>query len=140
VVHSFVQFIDGSILAQLSPPDMTFAIQHCLLYPERAPGVTPTTDFHQRFSLDFKPLDFNKYPCLELAYEALREGATAPAVFNAANEVAVQRFLAREIGYLDIPKLIEHSLRKIDLLRSPSLSQLFAIDAETREVAGAHEF
>jgi 1-deoxy-D-xylulose-5-phosphate reductoisomerase len=140
VVHSFVQFIDGSILAQLSPPDMTFAIQHCLLYPERAPGVTPTTDFHQRFSLDFKPLDFNKYPCLELAYEALREGATAPAVFNAANEVAVQRFLAREIGYLDIPKLIEHSLRKIDLLRSPSLSQLFAIDAETREVAGAHKF
>lgn len=140
VVHSFVQFIDGSILAQLSPPDMTFAIQHCLLYPERAPGVTPTTDFRKTFSLDFTPPDFNKYPCLQLAYDALTAGGTAPAIFNAANEVAVQRFLAKEIAYLEIPKLIEHNLQKIDSLSSPSLDQLFAVDAETRKVAGAHHF
>jgi len=140
VVHSFVQFIDGSILAQLSPPDMTFAIQHCLLYPDRAPGVEATTDFRKTFSLDFKAPDFTKYPCLQLAYDALRTGGAAPAIFNAANEVAVERFLAKEINYLEIPKLIEHSLSSIDAPAQPSLDQLFQIDTETRAVAQAHNF
>lgn len=138
VVHSFVQFIDGSIFAQLSPPDMTFAIQHCLLYPDRAPGVTPSTDFRKAFSLDFTPPDFAKYPCLQLAYDALRAGDAAPAIFNAANEVAVERFLAKEIRYLEIPKLIEYSLSVIASPSGPSLDQLFQIDSETREVAQAH--
>ena len=140
VVHSFVQFIDGSILAQLSPPSMTFAIQHCLLYPERAPGVEPTTDFHKAFSLDFKAPDFARYPCLQLAYNALRTGGAAPAIFNAANEVAVERFLAKEIAYLDIPKLIEHSLGKIHAPAQPSLDQLFQTDTETRAIARTHTF
>jgi len=138
VVHSFVQFIDGSIFAQLSPPDMTFAIQHCLLYPDRAPSVTPSTDFRKAFSLDFTPPDFAKYPCLQLAYDALHAGDAAPAIFNAANEIAVERFLAKEIRFLEIPKLIEYSLSQIASPSSPSLDQLFQIDSETREVAQAH--
>ena len=138
LVHSFVQFIDGSMLAQVSPPDMTFAIQHCLLYPDRAPSVTPSTDFRKAFSLDFTPPEYAKYPCLQLAYNALRIGDAAPAIFNAANEVAVERFLAKEISYLEIPQLIEHSLTQIVSPPSPSLDQLFQIDTETRDVAQAH--
>tara|TARA_B100001971_G_scaffold133286_1_gene123052 strand:- start:10333 stop:11511 length:1179 start_codon:yes stop_codon:yes gene_type:complete len=140
VVHSFVQFIDGSILAQLSPPSMTFAIQHCLLYPDRAPGVEPTTDFRTAFSLDFKAPDFSKYPCLQLAYDALRSGGAAPAIFNAANEVAVERFLAKEIAYLEIPKLIEHSLSRLQAPQQPSLEQLFQTDTETRALAQSFRF
>jgi len=140
VVHSFVQFIDGSILAQLSPPSMTFAIQHCLLYPDRAPGAEATTDFGKAFSLDFKAPDYTRYPCLELAYDALQAGGSAPAIFNAANEVAVERFLAKEIAYLEIPKIIEHSLSHINSLAQPSLDQLFQTDTETRAVAQAHRF
>ena len=135
VAHSFVQFVDGSILAQLSPPSMTFAIQHCLLYPERAPGVEKTTDFRQPFSLDFAPPDFDRYPCLRLAYDALHAGGSAPAVFNAANEVAVARFLKNEVPYLDIPRIIEHCLSAGDQLKAPSLDQLFSIDSETRTLA-----
>ena len=138
LVHSFVQFIDGSILAQVSPPDMTFAIQHCLLYPDRAPSVTPSTDFSKAFSLDFTPPEYAKYPCLQLAYNALRAGDAAPAIFNAANEVAVERFLAKEISYLEIPQLIEHSLTQVISPSSPSLDQLFQIDTETRDLAQAH--
>jgi len=138
LVHSFVQFIDGSILAQVSPPDMTFAIQHCLLYPDRAPSVTPSTDFSKAFSLDFTPPEYAKYPCLQLAYNALRAGDAAPAIFNAANEVAVERFLAKEISYLEIPQLIEHSLTQVVSPSSPSLDQLFQIDTETRDLAQAH--
>jgi len=135
IVHSFVQFIDGSILAQLSPPSMTFAIQHCLLYPERAAGIDRTTDFKQPFSLDFHPPDFKRYPCLKLAYDALKAGEAAPAVFNAANEVAVERFLNKAIGFLDIPKVIEHCLDQTAGLSTPSLDQLITIDAETRTLA-----
>jgi 1-deoxy-D-xylulose-5-phosphate reductoisomerase len=138
LVHSFVQFIDGSILAQVSPPDMTFAIQHCLLYPDRAPSVTPSIDFRKAFSLDFTPPEYAKYPCLQLAYNALRAGDAAPAIFNAANEVAVERFLAKELRYLEIPQLIEHSLSQIVSPSSPSLDELFQIDTETRDIAQAH--
>ena len=138
LVHSFVKFIDGSILAQVSPPDMTFAIQHCLLYPDRAPSVMPSTDFSKAFSLDFTPPEYAKYPCLQLAYNALRAGDAAPAIFNAANEVAVERFLAKEISYLEIPQLIENSLTHVVSPSSPSLDQLFQIDTETRDLAQAH--
>ena len=135
VVHSFVQFVDGSILAQLCPPSMTFAIQHCLLYPERAPAPVKTTDFKSRFSLDFRPPAIDRYPCLGLAYDAMRTGGTAPAVFNAANEIAVARFLRKEIGYLDIPRLIEQSLSSITPIKHPDLDTLFKVDFETRAFA-----
>ena len=135
IVHSFVQFIDGSILAQLSSPSMTFAIQHCLLYPERAPGVDATTSFKDAFSLDFRPPEFERYPCLQLAYDALKIGGAAPAIFNAANEIAVERFLDKQIAYLDIPKVIGHCLEQVTGESAPTLDQLFSIDAETRTLA-----
>lgn len=135
IVHSFVQFVDGSILAQLSPPSMTFAIQHCLLYPDRAPGVDRTTDFKNAFSLDFSSPDFDRYPCLQLAYDSLRMGHSAPAIFNAANEIAVERFLNKELRFLDIPKVIGHCLEQVNNLNVTSLDQLFSIDAETRTLA-----
>jgi 1-deoxy-D-xylulose-5-phosphate reductoisomerase len=136
IVHSFVQFIDGSILAQLSPPSMTFAIQHCLLYPERAPGVDKTTDFEKPFQLDFKPPEFERFPCLKLAYDALCDGGSAPPVFNAANEIAVERFLASEISFLDIPRTIEHTLNSISAKTPISdLDNLLEIDARAREIA-----
>ena len=137
VVHSFVQQIDGSILAQLSPPSMTFAIQHCLLYPDRAPSVEPTIDFTKAVRLDFEAPNYERYPCLKLAYEALGSGGAAPAIYNSANEVAVERFLAKEIAYLDIPKIIEHSLNKVELLEAPSLDQLLETNNEARLVAQA---
>lgn len=135
VVHSFVQQIDGSILAQLSPPSMTFAIQHCLLYPDRAPSVEPTIDFTKALQLDFEAPNYARYPCLELAYEALRSGGAGPAIYNAANEVAVERFLAKEVAYLDIPKIIEYSLNKVELLVAPSLDQLLETNNEARLTA-----
>ncbi|MGB0744507.1 MAG: 1-deoxy-D-xylulose-5-phosphate reductoisomerase, partial [Opitutales bacterium] len=135
IVHSFVQLVDGSILAQLGPPSMTFAIQHCLLYPERAPGIEATTDFKEAFTLDFHAPDLGRYPCLDLAYQALSAGGAAPAVFNAANEIAVERFLQKELRYLDIPKVIEHCLEHLDNHSAPSLDLLFSLDAETRNLA-----
>ena len=136
IVHSFVQFIDGSILAQLSPPSMTFAIQHCLLYPDRAPGVDETTNFKQPFQLDFKPPEFARFPCLKLAYDALRNGGNAPPIFNAANEIAVERFLASEISFLDIPRTIEHTLNTISTTTPVSnLDTLLEIDFQAREIA-----
>ncbi|WP_269522952.1 1-deoxy-D-xylulose-5-phosphate reductoisomerase [Coraliomargarita parva] len=135
IVHSFVQFIDGSILAQLSPPSMTFAIQHCLLYPERAKGVDATLDFTQAMQLDFKAPDFSRYPCLELAYDALRTGGSAMAVFNAANEIAVGRFLAKEVAYLDIPKIIGHCLNTMSKTQPTDIAALLQIDQEARSLA-----
>jgi 1-deoxy-D-xylulose-5-phosphate reductoisomerase len=135
IVHSFAQFIDGSVLAQLCPPSMTFAIQHCLLYPDRAPGVDATLDFSQTMQLDFKAPDLERYPCLRLAYEAMRVGGSAPAIYNAANEIAVERFLAKELPYLDIPKVIEHCLNTIEPTPANDLDHLLAIDAETRILA-----
>ena len=89
IVHCLVQFADGSMLAQLAPPSMTFPIQHALLYPERLRGVAPPLDLDRLFSLDFRPVDERRYPCLPLARAAMMAGGVAPAVFNAANEVAV---------------------------------------------------
>ena len=134
IVHSFVQFIDGSILSQLSPPSMTFAIQHCLLYPDRAPSVDKTINFDQTFQLDFSAPDFGRYPCLRLAYEAMRSGESAPAIFNAANEIAVNRFLANELAFLDIPLAIEHALNKLNTEVPNSLETLLEIDARARHI------
>jgi 1-deoxy-D-xylulose-5-phosphate reductoisomerase len=135
IVHSFVQMVDGAILAQLTPPSMTFAIQHCLLYPERGHAVEATLDFQQAMRLDFRAPDAARYPCLELAYSALRAGGIAPAVFNAANEVAVERFLDKAIPFLDIARVIEHCLAKFPVSPSPALDTLLAADSETRVLA-----
>ncbi len=135
IVHSLVQFVDGSLVAQLSPPSMTFAIQHALLFPERAPGVEETVNFEDAFSLDFQPPDPSRFPCLRLAREALSEGGVAPATFNAANEVAVAAFLENRIGFPSIAHTIEHSLETMKNREPVDLEDLLAADAEARRVA-----
>ena len=136
IMHCLVEFTDGSLLAQLSPPSMTFPIQHALLYPERAPAATDTAlSLDQAFSLDFRPVDEARYPCLRLAREAMAAGGTAPAVFNAANEVAVAAFLAQRAPFLAIPRIIEHTLATVKLLEPATLAQVLTVDAEARIIA-----
>jgi 1-deoxy-D-xylulose-5-phosphate reductoisomerase len=135
IVHSLVEFVDGSMLAQLSPPSMTFAIQHALLYPERADGVVPALDLAQAVRLDFQPLEVLRYPCLELARSALVAGGTAPAIFNAANEVAVEAFLVGRIGFLEIPAIIRKTLEVAPVRETANLDEILAVDAEARRLA-----
>ena len=138
IVHCLVEFTDGSMLAQLCPPSMTFPIQHALLYPERAPNGTDTAlPLERMFSLDFRPADETRYPCLRLAREAMAAGGTAPAVFNAANEIAVAAFLAGEIPFLAIPRIVEHSLSRLKTVEPNSLEEVIAADHEARAEARA---
>jgi 1-deoxy-D-xylulose-5-phosphate reductoisomerase len=116
---------------------MTFAIQHCLLYPDRAPGVDATTDFSKALQLDFKAPDIARFPCLQLAYDVMRTSGSAPAIFNAANEIAVERFLAHELAYLDIPHVIEHTLSLVNAAPATNLEALLQVDAEARNVASS---
>jgi len=135
LVHSMVRFVDGSTLAQLCPPSMTFPIQHALLYPERQPSTQRGLDFASGLRLDFEPPDMERYPCLALAFTAMRAAGGAPAVFNAANEVAVEKFLGNQIPYLDISKLIDKTLQKYQPADVNDLEQLLACDAKAREIA-----
>ena len=139
VAHSFVQFVDGSILGQFTPPSMTFAIQHCLLYPHRSASVEPTLDFKQSMQWNFKAPDLARYPCLKLAYESLNNGGNALAIYNAANEIAVERFLIGSINYLDIPRIIEWCLSNDNNSEATSVEALIQVDAYTRKLATAYK-
>jgi 1-deoxy-D-xylulose-5-phosphate reductoisomerase len=110
IVHSMVEYVDGSVIAQLGIPDMKAPIAYALSYPERLPLNLPPLDLCSLGSLTFEKPDFDRFACLALAYEALREGGTAPAVLNAANEVAVEAFLTGEIPFLEIPAVIRATL------------------------------
>ena len=110
IIHSMVEFYDGSILAQLGIPDMRIPISYALAYPERLPNTLPSLDLFEVQTLNFYPPDVHRFPCLQLAFEAARTGGTMPAVLNAANEVAVQAFLDETIGFLDIPAVIETTM------------------------------
>lgn len=135
LVHSMVQYVDGSILAHLSPPSMTFAIQHVLLYPERAPGVDAALDFTKLLTLDFRPPNLEQFPCLKLAMDAMATEGVAPAVFNAANEVAVAAFLKERTGYHDIARTIETTLAALGGLPARSLEDILDADARARSYA-----
>ena len=136
IVHCLVEFTDGSMLAQLCPPSMTFPIQHALLHPDRAPaGTDAGLPLDKVLSLDFRPADETRYPCLRLAREAMTAGGVAPAVFNAANEVAVAAFLQNRAPFLAIPRIIEHTLATVKLIEPGTLDQVLAVDAEARRVA-----
>jgi 1-deoxy-D-xylulose-5-phosphate reductoisomerase len=106
VVHSMIELVDGSIIAQMGVTDMRHAIQYALTYPDRYPAELPPLDLTTLSKLEFFALDTEKFPCVTLAYEALRRGGTMPAVLNAANEVAVAAFLDERIKFGDIPRLI----------------------------------
>ncbi|TEU04578.1 MAG: 1-deoxy-D-xylulose-5-phosphate reductoisomerase [Dehalococcoidia bacterium] len=133
VVHSMVEFVDGSIKAQLSSPDMRLPIQYALFYPERLPNKLPHIDFSSISALTFEPPDREKFPCLRLALEAGRKGGTYPAVLSAADEVAVALFLEERIGFMNIPKLVAESLEEHQSIPNPSLEDVLAADAWARE-------
>lgn len=133
IVHSMVEFVDGSVVAQLSPPDMRLPIQYALTYPDRVAGPCPRLDLSHRFSLTFEPPDRETFPCLELGFEVMRRGGTAGAALNAANEAAVARFLDGEIGFLDIPRACRAALDHHSFDPRPSLEDLLKVDAWARQ-------
>ncbi len=134
IIHSMVEFIDGSIKAQLSYPDMRLPIQYALSYPERlANPQLPRLDWALVKNLDFELPDYDRFPCLQLAIEAGKQGGTYPAVLCAADEVAVELFLAGRIRFTDIAGLIERTLEQHQLVAKPSLEEIEAADAWGRE-------
>ncbi len=135
IVHSLVEFVDGSVIAQLSPPDMKLPIQYALTYPQRIPSPTTPLDFNTPFSLDFEPPNLDAFPALRLGFEVARRGGSAGAVLNAANEVAVERFLDGRLGFNDIPRLCQDILDNHDFDSSPTLDDLLDQDRRARAEA-----
>jgi 1-deoxy-D-xylulose-5-phosphate reductoisomerase len=135
VVHSMVEFIDGSILAQLGLTDMRIAIQYALTYPERWNSPLPSLDIFQLQNLEFLEPDLEKFPCVDLAYRALRAGGTAPAVLNAANEVAVEAFLNNGIAFHEIPQIIKSVLDSHSPMPASNLESVLKADVWAREEA-----
>lgn len=138
IIHAVVRFIDGCCLAQLSPPSMTFAMQNALLHPHRFPGVEPSLDFAQPLDLTFHPPPLDRFPCLRHAMDALKQGGSAPLVFNAANEVAVEAFRLNRIGFLQIPHIIEEVMNNIDHSQPNTLDELLSMDRNVRQLS--HEY
>lgn len=135
IVHALLQFCDGSTLAQLSPPSMTFAIQHCLFYPERRPATLPGIDFTQPLCLGFEPPDEGRFPCLRLAREAMQIGASAPLIYNCANTVAVKAFLDGRIPFPEIPSLIEKTLELMPAQNLHSIDEILLKESQTQDLA-----
>lgn len=133
MIHSFVEFVDGSVLAQLSPPDMRLPIQYALLYPERCAGPARRLDWTSLRSLHFEKPDLETFPALQLGYEVVRRGGTCGAVLNAANEAAVSRFLAGTLRFVDIPCVCREVLSTHHYRAQPTLSELVSVDRWARE-------
>jgi 1-deoxy-D-xylulose-5-phosphate reductoisomerase len=138
VIHSMVEFKDGSVKAQLGPPDMRLPIQYALFYPERRPNADlPRFNPVETRSLTFEPLDPSRYPCFRIALEAGQRGGTYPAVLSAADEAAVELFLQRRIGFMDIPRLVRGALERHSPVAHPTAEQVLAADAWARESVAA---
>jgi 1-deoxy-D-xylulose-5-phosphate reductoisomerase len=137
IVHCLVEFADGAMLAQLCPPSMTFPIQHALLYPQRAAGVEAPLDLSRLLALEFRPVDETRFPMLRLARQTMTAGGAAPAIFNAANEVAVAAFLEERLPFLAIPRLVDMTLQAQAHRDPASLEEVLAIDAEARHTASS---
>jgi 1-deoxy-D-xylulose-5-phosphate reductoisomerase len=133
IIHSMVQFVDGSIKAQLGLPDMKLPIQYALTFPERVQNDFERTNLASIGSLTFYEPDLSKFECLKLAFDALNEGGIAPCILNAANEVAVSKFLNKEIKFSHIPLLINKALDKVGNNFSSDLATIFECDRKTRE-------
>ena len=136
VIHSMVEYADGSVLAQLGSPDMRVPIAHALAWPRRMETPCQRLDLVSVGRLDFEAPDYDRFPCLKLARTALAAGGARPAVLNAANEVAVAAFLARRVGFLEIAAIVSDTLERYDPAAPETLDQLLAIDAEARTIAG----
>ena len=135
IIHSMVEYVDGSVLAQLGTPDMRTPIAYALAYPNRIQSGVKPLDFTQLSKLEFEQPDYQRFPCLSLAFEALKMGGNASAIVNAANEVAVSSFIQEKIGFNDIARLIESVLNRLPKLPISSLDHLLDIDTEARAVA-----
>jgi 1-deoxy-D-xylulose-5-phosphate reductoisomerase len=136
IVHSMVEFVDGSMLAQLSTPDMCLPIQYALTYPNRAPSQRVQTSLAKLGALTFEEPDLDRFPALELARRAGEMGGTLPAVLNAANEVAVEAFLNRRISFTDISTVVWRTMEQHQPVPHASLEQILAADAWARAEAG----
>ncbi len=137
IIHSLVEFHDGAMIAQMGVPDMEIPIQYALTYPDRRPCPTPRLNLPNLVPLTFADPDFTRFPCLKLALEAGEASGTAPVVLNAANEIAVELFLAEKISFLTIADVIKFSLDKIPVLPITSLEVIEETDAKTRELVRA---
>ncbi|EGG33156.1 1-deoxy-D-xylulose 5-phosphate reductoisomerase [Paenibacillus sp. HGF5] len=135
IIHSFVEFRDSSIIAQLGNPDMRVPIQYALTYPERWSSPAPRLSLAEAGKLHFREMDLERFPCLRLAYECGKMGGTAPTVFNAANEIAVARFLRGEISFLRIEEIIEEVLNRHHNVPEPALETIEENDRIAREIA-----
>ena len=135
IIHSMVEFEDGAIKAQLGLPDMKLPIAYAFGLTQRLPDVSPRLSFSDFPALHFEAPDFDKFPCLGIAYEAMKNGGNAPCIVNAANEVAVQAFLEEKIRFIQIPRTIEESLVRAHFIAEPSLQDLLQTDEQVRQIA-----
>jgi 1-deoxy-D-xylulose-5-phosphate reductoisomerase len=136
IIHSMVEYVDGSVLAQLGSPDMRIPIQLALTWPERAPNVFSRLDFLKCGSLTFEEPDRKSFACLELAFEALKAGGSMPAVMNGANEAAVELFLKEKIGFGDIPRRIAGAMEAHVVNITPDLDDIIEVDRWARRMVG----
>ncbi len=134
IIHSMVEYVDGSVLAQLGNPDMKLPIQYALGYPKRLENNLPRLDFFTIKALTFHTPDLARFPALGLAYSAGRRGGSLPTVLNAANEIAVESFLAEKISFISIYRLVEEVMSRHSVLENPDLADILEIDRESREV------
>jgi 1-deoxy-D-xylulose-5-phosphate reductoisomerase len=135
IIHSLVEYVDGSMLAQLSHPDMRIPIAHALAWPQRMVSGIDSINLAEIGRLEFEPLDFNRFPCLRLAYEAMLAGGTTTTILNAANEIAVQAFLQGQIRFTDIHRVIETTLSLLSGREAKQLDIILEDDAKARELA-----
>jgi 1-deoxy-D-xylulose-5-phosphate reductoisomerase len=135
IIHSMVEYIDGSVLAQLGNPDMRTPIAHALAWPQRIESGVYSLDLFQVARLDFVQPDLQRYPCLKLAYQAIQAGGTASVTLNAANEVAVEAFLSERLAFIDIARVVDETLQRSSLEKAEDLDALLAIDREGRATA-----
>ena len=136
VIHSCVEFADGAVMAQMGEPDMKLPIMYAFEYPKRFYSGASFLDLAKREKLTFFEPDTQKFPCLALAFEALKIGGNIPCALNAANEVAVDLFLREKIGFCDIPKMIEHTIFNTEIIKTPTIDDIYQTDALVRERLG----
>ncbi len=136
-VHAMVEYTDGSVIAQVSATDMRMPIQYALTYPERADAPVPRLDWTQSACWTFDPPDFEKFPLLKLAYQAQEQGGSATCTLNAADEIAVEAFLAEAIGFTDIAVVVNETLQRMGSVSPRSVQEVLEIDRKSREVARA---
>ncbi len=135
IIHSMVQYVDGSVLAQLGQPDMRTPIAHALAWPQRIASGVDALNFFELQQLEFEQPDYQRFPCLRLAEEAIRKGGTAPAILNAANEVAVDAFLQEKLGFNEIPVVIETTMKQVESQPAISLQEILQDDNRARQAA-----